>query len=167
MGPGVGDFWVFVGNEASGVGPNVAVAIELPGSGEGEVMVVVIVAELVTSASTAGGRSVGLGSSVAGTSVADVLISPAGRADSAGPATAPDSVHATTTINAIANTPIVWLRTDGEQRFAPFFAGIHMIRPSHDDRTSTSGVNRRAILRNASVYSSAFRTAATTFSGVG
>ena len=127
MGPGVGDFGVFVGNEASGVGPNVAVAFELPGSGEGEDAVVVKVAELVASAATTGGRSVGPGSSVAGTSVADGLIVPAGRADSACPAIVPVSAHATMTINAIASTPIVLLRTGWESRFALFSADIHMI----------------------------------------
>ena len=105
---------VTVGNEASGGGSNVAVAIEPPGSVEGEGAVVVEIAVVVASAATSGGSSVGPGSSVAGTPVADCLISPSGRADSVGPALVPVSVHATTTSNAIATTPIACPRTDGE-----------------------------------------------------
>ena len=129
---------VTVGNEASGGGSNVAVAVELPGSGEGEVAVVVGVA--VGSAATSGGSPAGRGSSVAGTSVADGLISLPGRADSVGPAIVPVSAHAITTSNAITSTPIACPRTDGEPRFAPFFADLHMIRPSHGKLALKRGV---------------------------
>ncbi len=109
----------------------------------------------------------GRGSSVAGTAVADDLSSPPGRADSAGSASAPSSVHATTMSNAVASMTIRRPLTNREPRFTRFFADFHILRPSHFKPARKRGVTPSPIRASALVTGRARRTWATACSSAG
>ncbi|MCI0809147.1 MAG: hypothetical protein J4N63_08330, partial [Chloroflexi bacterium] len=147
-----------VGNGASGAGLGVGVAMGLPAPDEDGLEVAVGVGRAATF-----GDSVGRGSSVAGTAVADGLSSPPGRADSIGPAIPPFSAHAAMTISAVANTTVASPPTSRGSRFTPRFADFHIHRPLHGRLAHnrggctnfTSGVGN-VIARSPTTWQSAY-----------